>query len=1553
LVSLALLGIPSQAAAVRYETLHGFSEGPIAPSAAVIQASDGMIYGVTEQGGGNGHGTVFRMLPDGLAFTTLVQFTKDGTTNAGKAPVAELLEWSDGTHRYFYGTTNQGGAYGLGTVFRMTPDGALETLIHFTGISGANRGSNPQGTLILAADGGIYGTTHLGGDHDQGTIFRMTPAGALMTLFHFDSANAASSGAFPSAGLIESLSLGSFYGNTSGGGATGHGTVFKYTPGGDMVTLVEFTGETGPVMGDGPAAPLTRASDGNYYGTTKFGSTYGGYDDQGTIFKMTPSGTFTLLAAFIFPAVGEHRGMWPQGALVEGDDGNLYGTTYRGGWSDYGTVFRISKSGGLTTLVDFNHDLIPLGTAPSCRLIKLAGGDFLGTTSAGGTGMQGTVFRMTPTGTLTTLVDLSGRGRNNQGGPATPSGVTPGSDGYFYVATNGGGTYNKGTITRCAADGSSTVLVSFTGNLASNKGSEPTGSLVESGGNFYGVTYQGGASDKGTIFRMTPAGVITTLVEFTGTAGGFPGENPQSGLLDGGDGFLYGITQYGGASSYGTIFKVTTAGAFTSMVQFTGSSGGYLGANPLGKLVKATDGKLYGTTLNGGTSGDWTGTAFSLTMGGTFTSLYSFDSFAAHPQGLMQASDGNFYGVTRGTGFPYPGYPGGKFAGDIFKLTSAGAFMTIATFYGDPTTAGRYPGGRLIEGSDGMLYGTMSDGGESGMGILFRTTMSGAWSTLVNFTGTSGEAPGNRPTAELVSGPDGSIYGVTADGGVDANGKPAGLGELFRLRFWDYRNDHPIWVPVTEAALPGSASQVWSDAAAGTFDGLLRYAGDGTTLVGSLSSLVVTRAVVGSGMGGSVTGKVIMNGKTATITGKFTLAGVLAASLPQTDGSTVVLNLQLMRTIAHGGDVLRGTITWNSATANVDAPRAPYSTVNPAPPTVVGTYTMLLPSQPGWSVAEPGGDGWATVKVSTAGVVTISGKLGDGVALTETCYVSLENEACIYTDLYASTPIRGRFGGKIVFRNNDGISDFDGLMQWKKFADAREAYYKAGFAKEVWAIGSRYYAPATGVRVLSQLADQEYNATLNLMDESLLNDNGQFSKAVSWLTTNVIKYYGTQTLSTTFTAASGALTGSYLDALLALNVKFTGIAFQKQGIAAGSALFTTTVGAVRIQPGTNLLYPGSENAGVAALTKLPGSSATPPATVSQAWLPALVGTYNGVLTKDGSTRGGIQSLIVAANRTFTASLWVDGRRYALKGTFALDGLCTTQVLRTGTTPIDVTLHLASATGFTGVYQLTGLVTKDGETFGVDAQQLPVYTTSNRAAQEGKYTMAITPNGGDITLEPGGEGYGSLVVSYTGVCSGAVTLADGTAFTNSGHLSKAGEWSMYRGLYGTTPNGYLVGKLTFRSQAGISDCDGEWHWVKNPGAAPTTVYPAGFDTVRVVVGARYTPPITGVRAWAELAYDTSNVWLRLDGPDISKLAVLTVRQFDRTITWTTANKLTYYGPEKIVLTFNASTGLISGSITDSANGISQNLGGALLQNQSLVVGFYRAGGQSGRVVMEAR
>jgi hypothetical protein len=210
-----------------------------------------------------------------------------------------------------------------------------------------------------------------------------------------------------------------------------------------------------------------------------------------------------------------------------------------------------------------------------------------------------------------------------------------------------------------------------------------------------------------------------------------------------------------------------------------------------------------------------------------------------------------------------------------------------------------------------------------------------------------------------------------------------------------------------------------------------------------------------------------------------------------------------------------------------------------------------------------------------------------------------------------------------------------------------------------------------------------------------------------------------------------------------------------------------------------------------------------------------------------------------------------------------------------------------------------------------------------------------------------------VVSYTGVCSGAVTLADGTAITNSGHLSKAGEWSMYRGLYGTTPNGYLVGKLTFRNQSGISDCDGEWHWVKDPGAAPTSVYAAGFDTVRVVIGARYTPPMTGARAWAELAYATSNAWLRLDGPDISKLAVLTVRQFDRTVTWTTANKITYYGPEKIVLTFNATTGLISGSITDTANGISQNVGGALLQNQSIVVGSYVAGGQSGRVVMEAR
>lgn len=359
----------------------------------------------------------------------------------------------------------------------------------------------------------------------------------LTTLFSFNGTN----GAVPEGRLVQGAD-GSLYGTTIGGGTNhlatgGNGTVFRFSTNGVLTTLV-FLDSTN---GSNPQAGLLLASDGNFYGTAM----YGGANYAGIAFKMSADGAYSTFCSF-----ASENAVYPNG-LAEGPDGTFYGTGYWGGTNGgYGTAFKIAADGTLTPLVSFGGTN---GANPQCPLRWGGDGNFYGTTVAGGTnGDSGTIFKLAPDGMLTTLFCFDGT--NGSAPLASPLRTV---DGCLYGTTSEGGTgpdntpTGNGTIYRLAPDGTFTTLVVF--DNTNGALSSFSGLLPAADGYFYGTTERGGTFQRGTIFRMTTNGILTTLASFSPT----DGAAPAAGLMAAADGSFYGVTMFGGQYDQGTIFRLS------------------------------------------------------------------------------------------------------------------------------------------------------------------------------------------------------------------------------------------------------------------------------------------------------------------------------------------------------------------------------------------------------------------------------------------------------------------------------------------------------------------------------------------------------------------------------------------------------------------------------------------------------------------------------------------------------------------------------------------------------------------------------------------------------------------------------------------------------------------------------------------------------------------------------------------------------------------------------------------------------------------------------------
>jgi uncharacterized repeat protein (TIGR03803 family) len=675
-----------------------------------------VLAGLTSNGGAEGKGTAFTIKTDGSNFNVIKTFA-----DWGKYPNGDFYKNSDGV---LYGMTNTGGTYNAGTIFKMTTSGVVTIIRH---LNGTTDGASPQGELIKGFDGNFYGMTNSGGANTYGTIFKLTPDGLYSVMKNF---SYATDGTNPKGHLVQGKDS-SFYGITYGGGTYGYGTIFKMTKGGTFSVLRHLNGTTD---GGQSYSSLVEGKDGNLYGITYSGGLY----KYGTIFKITKGGQFTVMRNLNLNTDGGY----PQGDMIQGTDGYLYGMCYSGGTKGNGTIFKIATTTNYPFTVLHNLASQTDGGNPFGVLYQNSDGNLYGMTRTGGANTSGTAFRIGTGGGFALLHSFA----PTTEGSSPNGGFVKGNDGNFYGFTNTGGMYGNGTAFRMTSAGNVTVLVSFNG---AKFGNTPTESLIKGKDSaYYGTTSIGGAYGYGTVFKIC-AGVTTTLYSFNRPV---TGGTPLGSLIQATDGNFYGTTSDGGPNGYGTIFRISSSGSFAVVKSFTGVADGGL---PKGTLVQGRDSLLYGMTYGGGSNAG--GVIFKINLTGTKYTvlrhlLYTTDG--NNPEGgLIQGTgtDSFFYGMTS------------NYA-KIFKISPNGIFTVLRSL---SSLDGSYPYGSLVKHPDGNYYGMTSSGGSSGAGTIFRISTGGSFAVVKNFNGTT---EGKSPKGSLLVGPDKNLYGMTNLGGTYSAG---------------------------------------------------------------------------------------------------------------------------------------------------------------------------------------------------------------------------------------------------------------------------------------------------------------------------------------------------------------------------------------------------------------------------------------------------------------------------------------------------------------------------------------------------------------------------------------------------------------------------------------------------------------------------------------------------------------------------------------------------------------------------------------------------------------
>ncbi len=798
-----LASVPATAKPISEQILHTFSQQPngAQSQAGLIADAAGNLYGTTVRGGA--HGVVFRLSRNShgqWVETVLHNFTGGSAGPDGWSPAGGVTLDSAGN---LYGATSYGGAYGCGTVYKLSPVASgpwKESILHNFACYPSD-GQTPNGSVIFDASGNIYGVTDFGGSggcgddyttYGCGAIYELSPSGngyVQNILYSFNTNNYFEGNP---AGPLAFDKSGNLYGTASGGGTGqgcyyyGCGTVFeltKGTSGWTETTLYDFTGISD---GDTPVSGVTFDSTGNMYIATE------GYWGYGSVIELSPNGS-SWSETTLFDGNPNYASFY--GGVVLDATGNVYVASAYSGvcGTACGQIIELSHgSSGWTESVLYSFTGGTDGEAPYSTLLRDSAGNLYTTTLAGANG-AGSIFKLSPS--------------------------------------------TKGTW-------KGTVLYDFP--VVATEGTVPYSGLVaDSAGNYYGTTTTGGTSNSGTVFKISPAAnggwTETVIYNFTGVYGtSGDGAYPLGNLLIDSQGNIFGATQLGGIFSpsncnvynteqCGAVFKLSPNGdsTYTESViySFTGTNGD--GANPPAGLIMDSAGNLYGTTKLGGTHGGGIAFELSPSSGGTWTEtiLASFGasiSDAWAPSGpLTLDSAGNLYGTSdsaMGNGYP-----------TVFRLAPSGSRYAESVLFTFATQDEGYsPEGGVILDSEGNLYGTANRGGLDQGGLVYKLTPSaGTWTQTVlhTFTGVNGD--GWYPEAGLTFS-NGALYGTTVYGGIYNGACSIGCGTVFSLQpnsngTWS----EAIWHRFTAGQ---DGSQPWGSVtidAAGEIYGTASAAGNG------------------------------------------------------------------------------------------------------------------------------------------------------------------------------------------------------------------------------------------------------------------------------------------------------------------------------------------------------------------------------------------------------------------------------------------------------------------------------------------------------------------------------------------------------------------------------------------------------------------------------------------------------------------------------------------------------------------------------------------------------